>query len=155
MDDRRVTYTRVRDGKTQIVTRTVKAHGQSKTPLYRQWKAMVRRCESEKAHNYKWYGAKGIEVCPEWREDFLTFKSWAESNGYVHGLQLDRVDSDKDYCPSNCRYITTKANMRNRDLCWTNEFDARVVSYAQELGVTPYELIKEAVEAYLPTEDRG
>jgi hypothetical protein len=145
----KVTYTRVRNGKIQEVTRTVKAHGQSKTPMYRQWKAMIRRCESEKAHNYKWYGGKGVRVCPEWRSDFLMFKTWADAHGYSHGLELDRIDSEGDYAPGNCRFITKKANIRNRDLGWSDELDARLVSEAQRRGVSAYAIIREAVEEYL------
>lgn len=145
----KITFTRVRNGKTQIVTRTRNAHGQSKTPLYRQWKAMVRRCESTVAHNYKWYGAKGVKVCAEWRDDFMIFKSWAEDNGYVRGLELDRIDSDGDYSPENCRYRTKKRNIRDRDLFWSDELDTRLVHAARDAGLDPYELIKLAVEAYL------
>lgn len=149
MDEAKVTYTRVRNGRVQTVTRTVRAHGQSRTPLYRQWKAMIRRCESPQAHNYKWYGAKGVKVCPEWRNDFLAFKAWAEAHGYVHGLELDRIEADDDYRPGNCQYITKKANIRNRDLAWSDELDARLVARARELGLSPYDLIRTAVEEYL------
>jgi len=148
-DGPKVTFTRVRDGKTQVVTRAIRNHGQSKTPLYRQWKAMVRRCEAPAAHNYRWYGAKGVRVCPEWRNDFLVFKAWAEANGYVRGLEVDRMDADGDYEPGNCRYRTKKANIRDRDLGWSDELDEKLVATAHALGVSPYDLIRIAVEEYL------
>jgi len=150
-----VTYTRMRDGKTQTVTRNKKAHGESKTPLYRLWKAMVRRCESEKAHNYKWYGGKGIKVCPEWRSDYTVFRDWAHENGYVRGLELDRIDSDKDYEPGNCRWITKKANIRYRDMFWDEELDAQIIMTAKELGIDPYVLIEKAVRSYLQVSGGG
>ena len=148
-DGPKVTYTRVRNGKTQVVNRTVKAHGESRTPLYRQWKAMVRRCESPAAHNYKWYGGKGVRVCPEWRNDFLAFKAWAEAHGYVRGLEIDRIESDGDYEPGNCRYRTKKANIRDRDLAWSDDLDAKLVAKALDLGISPYDLIRIAVEEYI------
>jgi hypothetical protein len=148
-DGPKVVYTRTRNGKEQTVTRTVRAHGESRTPLYRQWKAMVRRCEAPGAHNYKWYGAKGVKVCPEWRSDFLAYKTWAVSAGYTEGLELDRLDSEGDYSPGNCRFITKKANIRNRTLGWSDELDRKVVLAAQDKGVSPYDLIRMAVEAYL------
>ena len=144
------TYQRVRDGQLQTVTRRGKNHGQSKTPLYRMWKAMVRRCESPKAHNFKWYGAKGVIVCPEWRGDFMNFKQWAEANGYVHGLELDRKNSSGPYSPRNCRWRTKKANIRDRDLYWDDELDTRLIATSLKAGVDPYALIREAVEKYLP-----
>jgi hypothetical protein len=146
-----ITYTRIRDGKTQTVTRSGKVHGESRTPLYRLWKAMVRRCESEKAHNYKWYGGKGVRVCEEWRTDYVSFRDWAHDNGYVRGLELDRKNSDGNYSPDNCRWITKKTNIRNRDLFWDEELDGRLVLKAKELGVDPYELIEKVVRNYLNT----
>jgi hypothetical protein len=148
-------YTRVRDGKVQTVVRNKNAHGLSRTPLYRQWKAMIRRCESPVAHNYKWYGGRGIKVCPEWRNDFVAFHDWAHANGYVRGLEIDRRNSDGNYCPENCRLRTKKANIRDRDLFWSDELDELLVAKAKALGVDPYELIKIAVEAYLLPDREG
>jgi|HubBroStandDraft_2_1064218.scaffolds.fasta_scaffold545684_2 hypothetical protein len=150
-----VTYTRIRDGKTQIVTRNNNAHGESKTPLYRLWKAMVRRCESDKAHNYKWYGAKGVKVCDEWRTDYTKFRDWALANGYVRYLELDRINSDGNYCPENCRWITKKTNIRARDLYWDEELDNQLIMKAKELGIDPYALIEQAVRKYLQSESKG
>lgn len=110
---------------------------------------MVRRCESEKAHNYRWYGAKGVKVCDEWRQSYTAFRDWAHEHGYVRGLELDRRDSDGNYCPENCRWITKKTNIRNRDLYWNEELDGRVILKAKELGMDPYQLIENAVRYYL------
>lgn len=145
---RPIQVTRMRNGQPETFTRA-RNHGQSGTDLYRVWKGMVRRCEAPKASNYKWYGAKGVTVCKVWREDFLDFQGWATANGYSSGLELDRIDSDGDYSPGNCRWITKKANLRNRDLAWSNELDAELVKRAKELGVSPYDLIRDAVEGYL------
>lgn len=121
----------------------------SSHPLYKQYKAMIRRCESPKQLQYKWYGAKGVKICDEWRNSFASYASWAEQNGYSPGLELDRINSDGDYCPENCRWITKKANIRNRDLAWSDELDARLVRAAKERGMSPYEFIQKAVESAL------
>jgi hypothetical protein len=110
---------------------------------------MRERCLNPDARNYKWYGGKGVSVCDAWLEDFGSFKEWSEANGYAPGLQLDRKDSDLNYDPDNCQWITQKQNLRRRDLCWSDELDARLVMSAKEIGVSPYELIRRAVEAYL------
>ena len=62
---------------------------------------MMRRCYTENSVSYNDYGAKGIKVFQEWhdREKFI---KWAKENGYVKGLRLNRIDSEKDYCPENC-----------------------------------------------------
>lgn len=99
-----------RNGKTY--TRRVRANetGYGRTPLYRAWKAMHRRCYEEKASNFKWYGGRGITICEEWH-DFLVFRAWAEEHGYVRGAELDRIDKDGPYAPENCRYIDKRANI--------------------------------------------
>lgn len=109
---------------------------------------MRQRCNNPEARNYKWYGGKGIHCCLEW-DDFSTFFEWANAHGYADGLELDRKDSDKDYCPGNCQWVTKKQNIRNRDRCWSDELDARLVEYSAEHNMNPYDVIAAAVAAYL------
>ena len=61
---------------------------------------------------YKWYGARGIVVCDRWQ----SFDLFSEDmlNGYVQGLQLDRLDNNGPYAPDNCQWVTAKQNCRNR-----------------------------------------
>lgn len=70
---------------------------------------MIRRCNDTKADNYRWYGGKGIQVCPEWRK-FKMFRAWAESHGYEPGLTIERKNTRLDYCPTNCEWITKSEN---------------------------------------------
>lgn len=89
-------------------------HGRSHTPLGDVWKAMRRRCQSPKHVSYHNYGGRGIEVCAEWDSDFVAFESWALSNGYGRGMEIDRFPNrDGNYEPSNCRWVTGKENSRN------------------------------------------
>lgn len=83
----------------------------SRNPLYSAFRAMHSRCYSVNTRNYRWYGAKGIKVCSEWH-DFVVFREWAMANGYQPGLTLDREFEDRDYCPSNCSYVTQSENSR-------------------------------------------
>ena len=83
-----------------------------KNRLYHAWSEMRRRCKGG-ATNSKYYEGKGITYCPEW-EDFDIFAQWAIDNGYKEGLEIDRIDGDKDYSPDNCRWVTHKRNSRNR-----------------------------------------
>lgn len=76
-------------------------------------KSMRNRCENPNAKDYKNYGAKGISVCDEWKK-VIPFCEWALDNGYEKGLQIDRIDPDKGYCPENCRFITRIENLRRR-----------------------------------------
>lgn len=145
---KRVKVNRTRDGKAQVYFRGPN-HGQSRTPLYRVWKGMRERCGNPKSDNYRWYGGKGISVCPEWSEDFLAFKEWSEANGYEPGMQIDRKDSDGDYTPANCRWVTRVVNLRNRSVYLPVELEAQVAELAEATGITKSTLITEAVRAYV------
>lgn len=90
-----------------------------KNRLYHTWSEMRRRCRG-KATNRQYYVDKGISYCPEW-EDFDVFVRWAVDNGYQDGLEIDRIDGDKNYSPENCRWVTHKQNSRNRKAKVTNK----------------------------------
>ena len=88
-------------------------HGMSKTKIYGVWLSMRERCTSTNHPSYKNYGGRGIKVCDEWMNDFITFYNFAIQNGYVENLTLDRINNDKGYSPDNCRFITRKEQNRN------------------------------------------
>lgn len=88
-------------------------HGLSKHPLRNTWSGMNRRCYDETCNVYKYYGGKGIGVCDEWRDHLDVFIAWALENGYKPGLTIDRIDHNKGYEPSNCRWVTRSENSRH------------------------------------------
>ena len=83
-------------------------------PLYSAWSSMKKRCDNPKSFNYQNYGGRGIAVYPAWKNDPMQFIEWGIANGWQRGLQLDRIDNDGHYEPSNCRFVTAKANANNR-----------------------------------------
>ena len=89
-------------------------HGLCKHPLNIVWCGMKERCNNPNSENYKWYGGRGIRVCEEWNNNFYSFYTWAINNGWEKGLELDRLDNMKDYCPENCKWVTHKQQCRNR-----------------------------------------
>lgn len=88
-------------------------HRLTNHPLYRVWASMKNRCTNPNSNSYQWYGARGIEVCDEWKNDPESFIRWGEANGYRKGLQLDRQDNDRGYAPGNCRWVTPQKNVAN------------------------------------------
>lgn len=88
-------------------------HGASRTRLYNTWRGMRERCENPAHKSYSDYGGRGISVCVEWK-DFTVFQKWALSSGYKDGLSIDRIDSDGNYEPPNCRWADKQQQSRNR-----------------------------------------
>src|SRR5690606_35958716 len=64
--------------------------------------------------NNKSYGRKGVKVCEEWLNDYKKFEDWALNNGYSDDLTIDRIDTNGDYKPSNCRWITIGEQQANK-----------------------------------------
>lgn len=82
--------------------------------IFSVWTFMLERCYNPKHDAYKYYGAKGVTVCDDWREDFMTFHDWALANGYQDDLTLDRIDPCGNYCPDNCRWTTWDVQAKNK-----------------------------------------
>ena len=89
-------------------------HGWEGTKLYKKWKNMKNRCFNLKHKSYKDYGGRGITICNEWLE-FIPFRDWAVNNGYKEGLQINRINNDGSYESSNCNFVTSAENCRNRN----------------------------------------
>lgn len=90
-------------------------HGESKTKLYNVWSGMKRRCYNKNQKSYIDYGARGIRICDEWLNSFEVFRDWCNENGYIESkVEIDRINVDGNYEPSNCRFISKKENARNK-----------------------------------------
>jgi len=86
--------------------------------LYRVFKDMHRRCQYEKDPNYPNYGGRGIKVSEVWSK-FDDFCDWALEHGYDANAEygactLDRIDTNKDYFPENCRFVDMIEQSNNR-----------------------------------------
>lgn len=91
-----------------------RVHGMTKTDIHNKWLQIKQRCFDKNCKAYQRYGAAGITVCDEWKNDFLAFMNWSCQNGYKDGLSLDRIDNTKGYSPDNCRWIEWKDQANNR-----------------------------------------
>lgn len=111
--------------------------------LYGVWCGMLNRCENQNTKSYKDYGARGIAVCPEWHT-FKNFLDWAISSGYDQEAPfgeytIDRVDTNGDYCPENCRWVSYKQQARNNRHNHLVTIDGEtmpLVSAAEKYGIS-------------------
>lgn len=77
------------------------------------YRGMMCRCYNSKSKDYKMYGARGISICDEWLNNFDKFLQWSMDNGYENTRTIDRIDSNGNYEPSNCRWATYYIQNRN------------------------------------------
>ena len=77
------------------------------------YKGMKERCYNSHCKKFKYYGGKRIKICDEWLNDLKNFYNWAMINGYQDNLTIDRIDSNGNYEPNNCRWIDMKMQLRN------------------------------------------
>lgn len=82
--------------------------------LYTTYRGMLQRCNNKNSSHYKHYGGKGVKVCEEWENDYVSFYNWALKNNASKELTLDRVDNNLGYSPENCRWVDAKQQANNK-----------------------------------------
>lgn len=117
-------------------------HGQSrvgrKTKEYTAWRGVVDRCTNPNNSAWKHYGARGIEVCERWRNSFENF---FDDMGAAPNSKstIDRINNDKGYESSNCRWATMNEQARNRRNNRIIAFSGRsqcLAAWGHELGLS-------------------
>lgn len=96
--------------RNQRIRETVATHGLSGTAVYTAWKGMLDRCTNPKHKHYMYYGGRGIKVCDRWTR----VENFVEDMGNPpHKATLDRIESDGNYEPTNCRWASRQTQARN------------------------------------------
>lgn len=103
---------------------------------YSIWATMLQRCNNKNTEKYKFYGAKGTKVSPEWHlfENFIRDMGERPDASY----SLDRINTKGDYEKGNCRWATkiVQANntIRNNHLI-LNGVKLNVKEWSQKTGI--------------------
>lgn len=105
-------------------------HGMSKHRLHDVYYSMMKRCNNQKAKDYKHYGGRGISVCEEWSDRLTGFKTFVDDmyGTFEEGLELDRIDVNGNYCKENCRWATRRTQVINRRKTG-GIFDANILTF--------------------------
>jgi hypothetical protein len=86
-------------------------HGMADTPIHRSWMSMRQRCNNKNDKAFANYGGRGIRICERWGY----FENFAEDMGPMPaGYEIDRIDVNGNYEPSNCRWASCKDQNRNK-----------------------------------------
>ena len=90
--------------------------GSTDHPLYRTWVGMRDRCCNPNSVAYKSYGARGITMHSDWKDDFPAFVAWVDSNlgARPEGHTIDRINNDLGYQPGNLRWADARTQQNNR-----------------------------------------
>ena len=90
-----------------------KTHNLTNNRIYSIWHGIKARCFNNNEKAYKNYGERGITLCEEWKNNFMTFYNWSINNGYQDNLTIDRINVNGNYEPNNCRWVNQKQQSRN------------------------------------------
>ena len=87
-------------------------HGLERSKEYASWLNMKQRCLNPKSTAWENYGGRGISICNEWLNSFVTF--YEDMGKCPDGLTLDRIDVNGNYEPSNCKWSTVSEQNFNQ-----------------------------------------
>ena len=113
-------------------------HGKTKSTEYRSWIGMKQRCTNSRNAEFHRYGGRGISVCDRWLNSFENFIK--DMGNKPEGMSLDRIDTNGNYCPENCRWATDVQQNNNTRKNRFITHEGQTLSYTQwskQLGGNP------------------
>lgn len=131
-------------------------HGMSRTPEYRTWQEVIRRCCNPNRPFYMTYGGRGITICDRWKNSFEAF---LEDMGKRPSPQhsIERIDVNGNYEPSNCKWATPTEQARNKRTNVSYVFNGKGLTLPEWEQFTniPAETMRTRIEVYGWTIERA
>lgn len=85
----------------------------SNTLEFSSWSHMKTRCLNKNCSQYSYYGGRGISICDRWIHSFKNFLAdMGPRQSTKHSL--DRIDTNQNYYPENCKWSTHKEQVNNQ-----------------------------------------
>ena len=112
-------------------------HGRVDSPEYGAWKDAKRRCYDPSSNAFHNYGGRGIQMAPEWKNDFGAFFAHIGLRPSQHHT-LERINNNGNYEPGNVRWATRKQQANNRRNNRIVNYEGKSYTFAQlasHLGV--------------------
>jgi hypothetical protein len=121
----------------EVAAKAATKHGLHGSKIHTSWNGMKNRCLNSKCEKFYCYGGRGITVDPKW----LTFEGFYADMGasWKAGLELERIDNEGDYEPSNCRWATRREQLNNtRRTIWIEHKGERKTQsdWARQYGLS-------------------
>lgn len=126
---------------SELVSQRNTKHGMYGTKIYEAWNGMMDRCYNPNMKFFKHYGGRGIKVCDEWR-DFANFAK-DMGNPPTPDHTLDRISTNGDYTPGNCRWatsLTQQNNRRNNIRITHKDVEKSVSEWSRELHIPAWKI---------------
>ena len=118
-------------------------HGLSRTGAWRSLWHAIDRCYNKTHPAYENYGGRGITVYQLWIDSPEKFLEYMGPR--PDGMTIDRIDSNGNYEPGNCRWATNVEqhnNTRTNRLVSCNGETLAVSEWARRMGVARITLSK-------------
>ena len=115
---------------------------------YNSWAHMKDRCLNPEAHNFEYYGGRGISICDRWQNDYDAF--FNDMGERPEGTTIERVNNDRDYGPENCIWAsmsTQNSNRRSARILTYRNVSKAHFEWARLLGVS-WENLRNYISRY-------